>query len=180
MLSVRRLKDPVPEQITLVRPLLHLAPDFRALAQEFLAEGDERYREAAQNVPAFLQACEDHADGRNLPADWVPQNTFWLVRGGTTILGCSRVRHGLTPFLAAEGGHVGYDVRPSERGKGYGTVLLRLTLPGARKVGLTNVLITADEDNVASWRVIERNGGRREEGAFLRKAGPFRRYWVAT
>lgn len=168
------------EEIALIRPIVDLAPDFRALAEEFLAEGDERYREAAQDVRAFVEACQHYAVGRNLPADWVPQTTFWLVRGGQRILGCSRLRHGLNRFLAEEGGHIGYDVRPCERTKGYGTLLLRLTLSEARKAGLEKVLITADEENVPSWKVIERNGGQREQGTFSRGSGAFRRYWVAT
>jgi predicted acetyltransferase len=53
---------------------------------------------------------------------------------------------------------------------------------GAAKTGSRRELvrITADEDNPASWKVIERNGGRREEGSFLGISRPFRRYRVAT
>jgi predicted acetyltransferase len=50
------------------------------LAGEFSSEGDDRYRDAARDVPAFVDICWDHAAGRNLPSDWVPQTTFWLVR----------------------------------------------------------------------------------------------------
>ena len=166
------------ESIALIRPTLDLCADFRALAEEFLAEGDGRYRDAAHNVPAFVDTCGDHSVGRNLPAEWVPQTTFWLVRDARTILGCSRLRHSLTQFLAERGGHIGYDVRPSERRKGYGTRILQLTLPEARKLGLTKVLITADDANVASWRIIEKNGGQREPGLLLSESGALRRYWI--
>ena len=84
------------------------------------------------------------------------------------------------PMPRHEGGHIGYDVRPSERGKGCGTRLLRLTLQKARELGLDDVLITADEANAASWKVIERNGGRREAGLFEGTRGPIRRYRVAV
>jgi predicted acetyltransferase len=84
------------------------------------------------------------------------------------------------PMPRHEGGHIGYDVRPSERGKGCGTRLLRLTLQKARELGLDDVLITADEGNAASWKVIERNGGRREAGLFEGTRGPVRRYRVAV
>ena len=168
------------ESISLVRPTLDLCADFRALADEFLAEGDDRYCDAAQDVPAFVQTCRDHSDGRNLPVGWVPQTTFWLVRDAQRILGCSRLRHRLTSFLAEHGGHIGYDVRPSERRKGYGTRLLQLTLAEARSVGLTKVLITADETNVPSWRIIERNGGQCEPRGVRREADAVRRYWIST
>ena len=167
------------ENLALIPPTVNLSDDFRALAEEFSSEGDDRYRDGARDVTAFVERCRDHAAGRNLPADWVPQSTFWLVRDGRTIVGCSRLRHTLTESLATRGGHIGYDVRPSERRRGYGTHLLQLTLTEARRIGLTRVLITADDSNVASWRVVERNGGQREPG-LLSEAGAVRRYWLAT
>lgn len=171
---------PVNDDIALIEPMFRLAADFQALSREHLADGDTRYEDAARNVAAFIQRCQDHAAGRNLPEGWVPQSTFWLVRGDERILGCSRLRHELTPFLSQEGGHIGYDIRPSERGKGYGNLLVKLTLGKAREVGLREVLVTADEANPASWKAIERNGGRREEGRFTGRGGPMRRYWLPT
>jgi predicted acetyltransferase len=167
------------DEIVLVTPTLNLARDFEALAMEFHAAGESRYVDAARNLPAFIQRCQDDAIGQGLSHGRVPQSTFWMVGAGARILGCSRVRHELDAFLRQEGGHIGYDVRPSERGKGCGTRLLRLTLQKARALGLGEVLITADEANAASWRVIERNGGRREAGLFAGTRGPFRRYRVA-
>jgi predicted acetyltransferase len=168
------------EHIELVRPTLALGDDFRALAAEFRAQGDSRYRDAAHDVSAFVEMCRDHSIGRNLPADWVPQTTFSLVRDAKRIVGCSRFRHTLNQFLAERGGHIGYDVRPSERRRGYGTRLLQLTLAEARRIGLTRLLITADEANVASWRIIEKNGGQCEPGLLMTEAGALRRYWIDT
>jgi Predicted acetyltransferase len=166
------------DEIVLVTPTLNLARDFEALAMEFLSAGESRYIDAARNLPAFIQRCQDDEIGRRRSDGWVPQSTFWMVRAGERILGCSRVRHELNAFLRHQGGHIGYDVRPSERGKGYSTRLLRLTLQKARALGLDEVLITADEANPASWKAIERNGGRREPGLFDGTGGPFRRYRV--
>src|SRR5262245_2960955 len=168
------------EQNALIRPTASLASDFQKLADEHRADGENRYEEAARDVPAFIRICEAHEAGRSLPPGWVRQSTFWLVRNGERILGCSRLRHELTPSLSYEGGHIGYDVRPSERGKGCGSLLLGLTLRKARELGLMEVLVTADEVNAASWKAIERNGGRREEGRFVGSNGPFRRYWIST
>ena len=165
-------------EISLISPTTRLSSAFEAFAGEYRVGGDARYVDASRDVAAFVKHCQDHAAGRHLPEGWVPQSTFWLVRDDERILGCSRMRHALTPFLSYEGGHIGYDIRPTERGRGFGTLLLRLTLEKARKLGLQEVLITADEANVASWKVIERNGGRREDGQFSGTHGPFRRYWV--
>jgi predicted acetyltransferase len=179
-MEINEWANPRLGELTLVKPTLRLADEFQRLACEHLAEGDRRYEEAAHNVAAFIATCDAHEAGRSLPAGWVPQSTFWLVRNHEHMLGCSRLRHALTQFLSHQGGHIGYDIRPSERGKGYGNVLFALTLRQARKLGFAQVLVTADEANVASWKVIERNGGRREDGHFAGTNGPFRRYWVPT
>ena len=75
-------------------------------------------------------------------------------------MGVVRVRHNLNnAFLANEVGHIGYDVPPSHRGHGYGVAALQAGLRHAKELGLTQVVLYADSDNVASWRTIERCGG---------------------
>ena len=91
----------------------------------------------------------------------------------------SRLRPELTPALEIQGGHIGYDVPPSVRRRGYGTQLLRLTLPRAREAGLSKVLLTVDSDNVASIRIIESNGGRLEFDGYVGSLGRvIRRYTI--
>jgi predicted acetyltransferase len=167
------------EALTLIEPTLTLKDDFRALAEEFLAEDDQRYREAIADFEKFIQLCSDEALGRNLAPGRVPQSIFWLVRDGQRILGCSRLRHTLNTFLEEVGGHIGYDVRPSERRRGYGTQILRMTLDKARDLGLKRVLVTADSPNVASWRIIENNGGILHGEELSQHTGQLlRKYWI--
>ena len=77
------------------------------------------------------------------------------------------------------GGHIGYGVRPASRRRGYATGILRQSLQVAGALGIGRVLITCDEDNLASAAVIERCGGLLdstvpgEAGARAK-----RRYWV--
>jgi predicted acetyltransferase/adenylate kinase family enzyme len=167
------------ETITLIRPTLALRYDFRSLAEEFFAEGDDRYREATADFEGFIRLCSDEAVGRNLAPGRVPQSTFWLSRNEQRILACSRLRHSLNPYLEEFGGHIGYDVRPSERERGYGTQILKLTLDKAREIGLKRLLVTADSSNVASWRIIEKNGGVLHSEAVSRETGKLlRKYWI--
>jgi predicted acetyltransferase len=167
------------ETITLIRPTLTLRDDFYSLGEEFLADGDERYRETIGDFEGFINLCSDEAVRRNLAPGRVPQSTFWLVRNEQRILACSRLRHTLNPYLEEFGGHLGYDVRPSERRRGYGTQILRLTLEKARDLGLKRVLVTADSPNIASWRIIEKNGGVLHSEALSQHTGALlRKYWI--
>lgn len=57
-------------------------------------------------------------------------------------------------------GHIGYGVVPWKQGRGYATRALALILPEVKREGLSFVEITTDETNLASQRVIEKNGGQ--------------------
>ncbi len=102
----------------------------------------------------------------------VPCSYFWIVEDGE-FLGYLALRHELNAWLLEEGGHIGYSVRPSRRREGHAARALALALDEARALGLARVLVTADEGNSASWRVIETNGGVLEDS----RAGK-RRYWI--
>lgn len=121
---------------------------------------------------------EDAERGIGLPDGWVPCTTYWIVDdiAPGRVLGSVALRHHIeTDFLREYGGHIGFGVRPSARGAGVASAALRATLPHARALDLTRVLLTCDEDNVASRSTIESCGG-----AFERMAGDRRRYWIAT
>lgn len=148
------------------------------MAEEYFVSGDARYRPALEDFAAYLRGLLDGARGVGLPPGRVPYSTFWLA-SGRRLIGRSSVRHRLTPELEDEGGHVGYDIRPSERRKGYGTEILRLTLAEARRLGLQRALLTCDADNVASAKVIEKNGGRLQGQALSKRSGKLiSRYWI--
>lgn len=166
------------QEITLVALTEELRAEFLAMAEEHLAVGEERYKAALGDFSAYLGRLADALRGVNLPDGAVSYSAFWLV-AGRRLLGRSTVRHRLTPALEYEGGHVGYDIRPSQRGKGYGTLLLKLTLVEARRLGLRSVLLTCDTDNRGSAKVIEKNGGVLRDTAVSRMSGKqISRYWI--
>ena len=74
-------------------------------------------------------------------------------------VGAVNIRHYLNEGLLATGGHIGDGIRPSERGKGYGNLIVSLALEECRKLGIDKVLMTCDKTNVASRRTIINNGG---------------------
>ena len=56
-------------------------------------------------------------------------------------------------------GHLGYAVVPWKQRRGYATRALALMLPEARKLGLKQVDLTTDPNNLPSQKVITANGG---------------------
>jgi predicted acetyltransferase len=133
----------------------------------------------AETLATFLQRMVDRSEGRQLEPGWVPFTTYWLLDDAGAVVGISRLRHELTDGLLYHGGHIAYYVRPSERGKGYGTSILALTVLEGRKRGIERFLLTVDSDNLRSIRVIEGNGGVLEDERSDTETGrPFRRYWI--
>lgn len=85
----------------------------------------------------------------------VAKTQLWAL-ADEEFVGRIAIHHELTDALRVEGGHIGYDTVPSFRGRGVATEMLRQVLPVARKLGLTEVLLTCDDTNAASIRVVER------------------------
>ena len=171
-----------PENIKLIEPVVELESEFFAMVDEFAAEGDTSINGIGSiDVDDFVESvslAKRHAEGIDLPEEWVPCSTYWLVCENHIVGTCS-LRHELNDFLKNYGGHIGYSIRPSERGKGYGTKMLELTLEKARSFGVERALVTCHDCNMVSARIIEKNGGeladtvKTEYSEFLT-----RRYWI--
>jgi predicted acetyltransferase len=155
-----------------------LLADYHAVGELFFSMGTEA--RIAQGFAAYLDHLAAMARGEGLAPGVVPEDMYWLVRDGAEVLGASRLRHTLTPALEDVGGHIGYSIRPSARGQGYGMLLLALTLERAGARGLARVLLTCDTANVGSARVIERNGGVLASQGYSAITGTdVSRYWIA-
>jgi predicted acetyltransferase len=116
------------------------------------------------------QETEEYARRAGL----VPQTTLWWV-SDDEYLGRIDIRHRLTDRLRQYGGHIGYGIRPSARRKGHATAMLAAVLPVAHGLGVDPALLTCDEDNIGSRKVIEANGG-----VLADKQDGRLRYWVPT
>lgn len=173
----------------LIEPNARVSASFLAAVQEFLAEGrgghdtmlgdwralfEDRWHTEA-GFAAFINHL--HADATpdaSRPAHHVPQSTWWLV-DGDVYLGRISCRHRLNDWLAEFGGHIGYEVRPSARRQGHATTMLCDVLPQVQALGIDPALLTCDDTNVASRKVIEAAGGEFED-----QRGDKLRFWVPT
>ena len=182
--------------LTLERPHRRFHRSFLAALDEFAAEGstafvpvidwpaDETFagatyaREDLQNRETFGQMVDlllSQTDpNAPRPRHWVPFTELWMAVGREYV-GRINLRHQLTEDLLEWGGHIGYAVRPSMRGRGYAKNALGLMLPIAAQHGIVRALVTCDTDNVASRRTIEACGGVYEDT----RQGKLR-FWVPT
>jgi predicted acetyltransferase len=112
-----------------------------------------------------------------LPANRIVADTYFLSDAEARLLGAVNIRHTLNEYLYNFGGHIGYGVRPSERKKGYATMIVRLALEKCRELGLDRVLITCATDNTASAHTIIANGGVLENET-VEDGRPTLRFWI--
>ena len=164
----------------LIRPQERLLASYAEAIKE-----DELHR--PHRISSFTQPSEvfqtsyNREHGIHLNPGRVRSTTLWLVEEDKFI-GEVRIRHELVPLLLRHGGHIGYSIHHSEEAKGYGTKMLAMALEFCRtEMQFTRVLITCNDTNIGSIRVIEKNGGILENkvvnnldtGKVLT-----RRYWI--
>ena len=178
----------------LVDPAVRYHRSCLAAADELAAAGEERYAtfpswpaegafpgvdfsrdavadpEAFAELVRFLLVQRDPASPR--PRAYVPFTELWMVEEERYV-GRISLRHELNEALYEWGGHIGYVVRPTARGRGVATAALLSMLELCRDQGIDPVLVTCDVDNIASRRVIEKAGGEYEDTR-LEKL----RYWI--
>jgi len=112
-----------------------------------------------EEFKAWLRHCEINAQRTEVYDGWkVPQQVFWLYADGVPV-GVGKLRPLLTDALRQAGGNAGYSVAPAYRGMGYAKVILQGLLKEARKIGMTQLLITVRNNNPASIRVALSCGG---------------------
>ncbi len=123
---------------------------------------------------------ENSAKGINLPKGFIPSVTFWLVEGDEYI-GTVNIRLGLTDALRYFGGNVGFIIKKSARGKGYGEAIARLAIDKARELLKTPVLVTCFKDNVAATKNVEKCGVISKSEEIITEAGKTGmavKYWM--
>jgi len=161
----------------LAKPNAQFRQSFLAAIKEFESEG-MGVPDVPEDFDLYIEMVERKASGIGLPQGIVPNSVFWLVEDDE-YLGTLSIRHYLNEGLTKFGGNIGYAIRPSQRRKGHGALILKLALPIARDLGLDRALVTCDETNVASKKIIEANGGILENKVVVENRNvPALRYWI--
>lgn len=166
------------EKVFLAQPHVQYKISFITGMREFEREG--------QRPPWDYVALDNHFDeyvdtilknATEPMAGFVAQTSYWLIVD-EQYAGTIDIRHHLTPALRKFGGHIGYQIRPSFRKKGYGTLQLKLCLPLVWKMGIEEALITCDDNNIGSQKIIETNGGILQDKVDNGRSSLTRRYWI--
>lgn len=167
-------------KIELTAPTEAYRESFLSALREFRREGLSWWSGAAldlaeQDFGAFvIRRLADALGAGDAP---VPKTHLWAI-AGQQFVGRISIHHELNDALRLEGGHIGYDTVPSFRGRGVATEMLRQALPIAAGLGLDEVLLTCDDTNAASIRVIEANGGSLRQTRALGTNRPLKRYYL--
>ncbi len=146
----------------LVKPCSQLQETFLDFVKDVkAAERDtyEHYVQGETDFEGYLSTYDDLSRGIGVEKGWAPTSSFWLIDEREEMIGAIRIRHHVNSTELEAAGHIGYEIRSDSQGRGYGKILLRLGLDQAKKMGLSEVLITCDADNGASKRLIESVGG---------------------
>lgn len=111
------------------------------------------------------------------------QMTLYMAirKADEKIVGCIELRHALNERLKILGGHVGYSVVPEERNKGYASAMLVHVIEIAKSLAMPALMLTCDEENLASARTIIKCGGVLEKEKSVLYHGEERiikYYWI--
>ncbi|MFE3317521.1 GNAT family N-acetyltransferase [Nocardia sp. NPDC059195] len=174
---------------SLVRPAMIWAASWTDTVRDFGAleamNGSGHWH--AEQVEATAEGCARFiatvlaSESADPAGTRVASTYYWIADCGPQasvdgeIVGFLSLRHELNEFLRAEGGHIGYSIRPARRRQGHATRALALALARAAELGIDDALVTCDDNNVASARAIERCGGTLDD-----VHNGKRRYWIRT
>lgn len=167
-------------KLDLAHPSLTLYPQFLEFVEDMRSQNQtlwEPYLPKKEETPQeFVQRLRDREQKPEIP--FVPETIYWAVFDGN-VVGRISLRHRLEGNLHKVGGHIGYEVGPKWRQRGFATEMLRLVLdtPKAKEIG--KVLLTCSPSNEASNKTILNNGGSFDKTIFVDFLNENRNhYWI--
>ena len=168
--------------LRLIVPTIRYKDEIMNYRKEFIENKDSMDGTSGlRNVESFEEwhnAIFDNLKEETVREGLVPATTYIAIStNDDRLIGMIDIRHHLNDYLLNFGGHIGYSVRKSERQKGYATEILALALKECKEMGMKEILLTCDKDNIASAKTIISNGGilenEVEDGDTITQ-----RYWI--
>ena len=149
--------------LKLIKAKTEMEEQYYEFANEWEKFGEEIIPQSARlldmKYKEWLEYTNKLENQDTCPSHLVSAYTYFLVGENNKIIGSINIRHRLNDYLFNFGGHIGYGVRPTERKKGYASLMLSLALEVAKELGINRVLITCNKDNIGSAKTIINNGG---------------------
>lgn len=146
---------------------------------EYMLNGDGGL-DSLKDFDKWLEKIRNDISEETVSSNRVPATEYLSIRkSDNKLIGMVQIRHKLNESLLNTGGHIGDGIRPSERNKGYGTIMIRLALIKAKELGINRVLMTCNKDNIASAKTIIKNGGVLENEVKLENNKILQRYWIS-
>lgn len=170
------------EGLKLIEPDIGYEDQLLDYVEEFRARGEIVHGGASiqhkDSIGHWIKSVENNRREETVENKLMPASCFILLREeDNRVLGLVDIRHRLNDFLLKRGGHIGYSIRVSERGRGYGSRILALALDECRKLRIDRVLVTCDRDNIGSAKIIQKNGGILENEVDIQGILQ-QRYWI--
>jgi Predicted acetyltransferase len=167
--------------LELKRPTIDMEKEYFDFINEWKEYGQDIVPYSARlldmDYKSWLENTYRYEKEETCLKDFVPAHTYFLVNENKRILGAINIRHRLNDYLLNYGGHIGYGIRPTERRRGYASIMLKLALPISKELGIKKALITCDKTNLGSAKTIMKNGGILENE--VTEDGEItQRYWV--
>ena len=171
---------PTMKNMRLIKPDINYKDEYLDMLFEWKKSGEELVPWVLNldctDFNSMVEKINGWSNGAGLPDGFVECSVFWLVNNNK-LIGAIDIRHRLTEALTFRGGHIGYGIRPSERKKGYASMMLSLGLKECKELGLSKVLITCSKRNVGSYKTIINNGGILDSED-IENGVMFQRYWI--
>ena len=110
------------------------------------------------NFDEYLRRMNDYSEGKG--NDGLKEIFYWLFDKDKIVgSGSIRLNPEIDKIIETYACHIFYQIVPTYRKQGYGTIICHLLLQEMQKLGFKEATISCYDTNIGSINIIENNGG---------------------